>query len=68
MIKLLLDAGAKVNFYRGYYSNAFQRASEGSQEQVVKPLLHKSAHVSAQSGYLGSTLCATTYRDDKLLL
>ncbi|KAJ3885553.1 hypothetical protein GG344DRAFT_70436 [Lentinula edodes] len=54
-IKLLLENGADVNAYGGYYRNALQAAAGSQNEAIVKFLLEKGAEVNAPEGRYRST-------------
>jgi ankyrin repeat protein len=55
---MLLDNGADVNVQGEEFGNAFQAASYGGDEAVVKMLLGQGADVNAQGGKYGNALQA----------
>ncbi|KAH8657802.1 hypothetical protein BX600DRAFT_468158 [Xylariales sp. PMI_506] len=56
IVKILLDAGADVNFHEEGYSNALYAASYNGHVEVVAILLEAGADPNIQGGYHGSAI------------
>ncbi|KAL8765444.1 MAG: hypothetical protein Q9209_007471 [Squamulea sp. 1 TL-2023] len=72
VVRLLLDKGADVNAYGGYFGTALQTASARGHYKIVQLLLDKGADVNAQGGIYNNALQAASalghYKVVQLLL
>lgn len=57
-VLFLLDHGANVNLYSGWYGTALQVAAAAGSRNLVQLLLQRGAHVNTITGYYGNPLQA----------
>ena len=57
-VEMLIQRGADVNVYSGYYGTALQAAAARGHYGVVKQLLDAKAHVNTLTGFYGDSLKA----------
>jgi ankyrin repeat protein len=59
-----LDQGADINAQGGYYGNAFQAASSGGHQEIVKLLLGQGADVNVHGGEIDNARDCSLLRAD----
>ena len=59
-LQLLLDHGARVNEYSGYYGTSLQAAAHGGHLEIVKKLVSAGAHINTLTGHFGNPLQAAS--------
>jgi ankyrin repeat protein/nucleoside phosphorylase len=68
IVKLLVELGASVNAWGGYFGNALQVASLRGYSEVTKVLLEAGAKVNAQGYVYGNALQAASYGGQKAVV
>jgi ankyrin repeat protein len=61
-VRYLIGKGADINAQGGTYGNAFQAASAGGHQEIIKLLLDKGADINTQGGNYGNALQAASFK------
>lgn len=61
IVKLLIEAGANVNYQAGLDGNALEAAAFEGHEEILKVLIEAGANFNYQAGHYGNALAAAAY-------